>query len=224
MEISTFCCTAGVLWSGSLALWIAAFTKGDNNIFLWTNCKFGYFTFFLCREYSSALLTTMCVEKFLVVYFPLKMLKTCNVKAAKKMCIAMALFFILYNIQTVIYYDKASSKFGSFCSPQFPSTYGTIFYYVNAMLYSFVPFVTMILANCVIIYKFIAAKWRNTRNGGGSGSLTQAMSRSATRGTAMLVTVSVAFIVLTSPTAVTFAITREPSIILRGTVSPFCST
>ena len=49
--------------------------------------------------------------------------------------------------------------------------------------------------------------------------LTQAMSRSATRGTAMLVTVSVALIVLTSPTAVTFAITREPSITLRGIVS-----
>ena len=87
------------------------------------------------------------------------------------------------------------------------------------MLYSFVPFVTMILANCAIIYKFIAAKWRSTRNGGGSGSVTQAMSRSATRGTAMLVTVSVAFIVLTSPTAVTFAITRKPSITLRGIVS-----
>ena len=164
MKISTFCCTAGVLWSGSLALWIAAFTKGDTNIFLWTNCKLGYFTLFFCREYSSALLTTMCVEKFLVVYFPLKMLKTCNVKAAKKICIAMALFFILYNIQTLIYYDKVSTKFGSSCSPQFPSTYGTIFYYINAMLYSFVPFVTMILANCAIIYKFIAAKWRNTQN------------------------------------------------------------
>ena len=55
----------------------------------------------------------------------------------------------------------------------------------------------MILANLAIIYKFLVAKFRN-RNGN-TQSTNQALSKSATRGTTMLLTISFTFIVLTGP-------------------------
>ena len=61
---------------------------------------------------------------------------------------------------------------------------------VYAILYSFGPFVFMILANFAIIYKFLKAKLRN--RDAGTESTSQALSKSATRGTAMLLTVSLA--------------------------------
>ena len=57
----------------------------------------------------------------------------------------------------------------------------------------------MISADFAIIYKFIKAKLKT--NQGGTESTEQALSKSGTRGTAMLLTVSFAFIILTGPIA-----------------------
>ena len=46
-------------------------------------------------------------------------------------------------------------------------------------------------------------------NQGGTESTNQALSKSANKGTTMLVTVSMAFLILTGPVAVTFAVTLE---------------
>ena len=55
----------------------------------------------------------------------------------------------------------------------------------------------MILCNSAIVYKFIIVKWKNKR--GNTESTSQALSKSATTGTAMLLTISFAFIFLTGP-------------------------
>ena len=54
----------------------------------------------------------------------------------------------------------------------------------------------MLLCNCAIVYKFMIVKWKNRR--GNTESTSQALSKSATTGTAMLLTVSFAFIFLTA--------------------------
>ena len=58
----------------------------------------------------------------------------------------------------------------------------------------------MILANFAIISKFINAKLKTIR--GGTESTSQALSKSATRGTGMLLAVSFAFIILTGPISI----------------------
>ena len=60
---------------------------------------------------------------------------------------------------------------------------------------SIIPFVLMVIASCLIIYKFMMAKWQARH--GGTESTSQALSRNAMKGTAMLITVSVIFILLT---------------------------
>ena len=57
----------------------------------------------------------------------------------------------------------------------------------------------MIIMNSAIIFKFIQAK-RSSNSG--TESTNQALSKSATRGTVMVITVSVMFIVLTTPVAI----------------------
>ena len=60
----------------------------------------------------------------------------------------------------------------------------------------------MFITNFAIVFKFMRAKC----NSNSTESTNQALAKSATRGTAMVVTVSITFILLTSPTAVNEAL------------------
>ena len=70
---------------------------------------------------------------------------------------------------------------------------------VDSALYSFGPFVLMFMTNFAIVFKFMTAKCRSTNE---TESTDQAFAKSATRGTAMVVTVSVTFLLLTAPVGV----------------------
>ena len=70
------------------------------------------------------------------------------------------------------------------------------------------------VANIAIIYKFIRAKLSSKR--GGTESTNQAMNNAAMRGTAILITVSVTFLVLTGPANIAFAVTLSLSRIVIG--------
>ena len=76
---------------------------------------------------------------------------------------------------------------------------------VDSYLYSFVPFALMFVANFAIAFKFMIAKCNQNNS---SESTNKALAKSATRGTAMVVTVSVTFLILTAPTAVYSAVYR----------------
>ena len=71
----------------------------------------------------------------------------------------------------------------------------------DSVIYSFGTFTIMFLVNSAIIYKFIRAKRESTQNST-SESTSQALSKYALRGTAMVITVSIMFIVLTTPVAI----------------------
>ena len=86
----------------------------------------------------------------------------------------------------------------------FPRPILDIYWQIDAIFYSFAPFTIMIIANCMIIFKFMMAKCQNRR--GGTESVSQALSKSAVKGTVMLVTVSTAFIILTGPASLAVAI------------------
>ena len=59
----------------------------------------------------------------------------------------------------------------------------------------------MVLVNCAIIAKFMKAKCQNILQNS-TESTSQALNKYATKGTAMVVTVSVTFIILTAPVSV----------------------
>ena len=69
---------------------------------------------------------------------------------------------------------------------------------MDSTLYSFLPFILMFMTNFAIVIKFMTAKCKSNS----TESTDQALAKSATRGTAMVVTVSVTFLILTTPTAI----------------------
>ena len=88
------------------------------------------------------------------------------------------------------------------CLYNFDSNVVLILNTASSVLYSFVPFTLMFIINFAIVFKFMRAKCESNS----TECTNQALSKSATRGTAMVVTVSVAFLILTTPTAVEMAL------------------
>ena len=84
----------------------------------------------------------------------------------------------------------------------FINDYQRISQIMDSVLYSFGPFVSMFVANFAIVFKFLKAKCKSNC----TESTNQALVKAATRGTMMVVTVSVTFLILTAPTAVDQAV------------------
>ena len=142
----------------------------------------------------------MSVEKCIVVYFPLKTKNICTVKTAKWACLVAAIiyaafdgqyFFIIKSYQDVDYVDCGYTG----VSDEYIATY----FRIDSALYSFAPFAIMGCTNLGIIYKFIKAKIATKR---GTESTNQVLSKSAMRGTAILIAVSLTFIILTGPSSI----------------------
>ena len=106
------------------------------------------------------------------------------------------LFFIIENRSNYCYYTIVSDGY--------ILTYNQI----DSALYSFAPFAIMDLTNIAIIYKFIKAKLAVKP---GTESTNQALSKSAMRGTAILITVSLTFIILTWPNLIYYTLFKDSS-------------
>ena len=87
---------------------------------------------------------------------------------------------------------------------------------IHTILYSLVPFGLMLLANVAIITKLMYIKYK------GISHTNESVSKSSTRGSVMVVTVSLAFIILTCPRAVDSALQYKLSAHPLG--SPFVIT
>ena len=199
------------------AAWIYNLTNFKSNLFTWTDCKFSFFLYYFFIHFSSALLVIMSVEKFLVLYFPLKTKRICTVKIAKRVVFIAALLYIAFDSQ---FFFIITENENSYCVFKTVSeSYPVILNRIDSVLYSFGPFTIMIITNCAIIYKFLVARYKNSRSG--TASTNQALSKSAVRGSLMLVTVTTTFIILTGPASVGFFISKSPHPIVSTTIYLF---
>ena len=81
-----------------------------------------------------------------------------------------------------------------------------IYQWMDAFMYSFGPFVIMLVAYFCIIHKFIFTKSTDTAG--------QTLNKSATRGTVMLLTILTSFVLLTAPLAVVWVSGSSPNPVL----------
>ena len=143
----------------------------------------------------------MTAEKCFAIYFPLKSKTVCNVRTAKWATGMTGVILVGYNLQWFFYvksqYIPSSGNYICVATEHFHDSIN----FVDSLLYSFVPFGVMFVTNFAIILKFMRAKCKSNS----TESTDQALAKSATRGTAMVVTVSVTFLILTAPTAVHYA-------------------
>ena len=189
-----------VLWSGCFGAWVRHLTRGQVDPRIWTDCKLFYFLFYFGRHYSSMLLVLMSFEKCFAVYFPLKAKSICTVRTARWGSAIVGIILAGYDFIYFVDMNSVTITSGRhICRIKSSDDYKVILYAINSVLYSFGPFTFMLITNFAIVFKFMRAKCNQNNS---SESTSQALVKSATRGTAMVVTVCVAFLLLTSPTAV----------------------
>ena len=132
----------------------------------------------------------MSVEKCFAVYFPFKSKAVCTVKNAKWVTgvvgIILAGYDLVYFFTVKSHISKSSGRHTCVTT----SDYNDTLVAVDSALYSFGPFILMFIINFTIVFKFARAKWMQSNS---TESTDQAQSKSATRGTAIVVTVSVTF-------------------------------
>ena len=197
-----------VLWTGCFVYWVKYLTRDEEDPRTWTDCKLDYFLYHFGRHYSSILLVLMSLEKCFAVYFPLKSKTVCTVKTAKWLT---GIFGIVLGGHDVMFFflkkaqiDKTSRYMICVVNADFRKVYD--FYITfDSFLYSFGPSILMFITNFAIVFKFMRAKCKSDRNNS-TESTNQALVKSATRGTTMVVTVSVTFLLLTAPGGVSNAL------------------
>ena len=190
---------AVVLWCGCFTTWIEMLTRGRINPDIWTDCKLYYFLFDFGRQYSSTLLVLMSIEKCFAVYFPLKAKTVCTVRTAKWSTGIAGVVLAAFNVINFFLesrFIKSSNHY--VCYYSFDPSVVSVVYNVQSALYSFGPFALMFITNFALAFRFMRAKCDQSNS---SQSTNQALAKSATRGTAMVVTVSITFLLLTTPTA-----------------------
>ena len=83
-------------------MWLGYLTRWNVNIFLLARCKLIHMLMYFCQHYSSSLLVIMSVEKLFALYFPLRTKSICTVSTAKKLTLASAVVFFLFDGQFFI--------------------------------------------------------------------------------------------------------------------------
>ena len=169
------------------------------------DCKVGFFLFYFGKHYSSIILVLLSVEKCFAVYFPLKSKSVCTVKTAKWATGIAGFILASYNVNWFVTVKSRVSKTTGRDSCVPTEYFHDAFNLVTSIIYSFAPFTFMFFTNFAIVFKFMTAKCNQSNS---TKSTNQALVKSATRGTAMVVTASVTFLLLTAPTAVHTAMYR----------------
>ena len=131
------------------------------------------------------LLAVMSVEKFFALYMPLKAKSYCTVGTAKWVTSILAIIIAGF-ISPVFIWFKA---IGTRCHV---SKHWNYFVILNILFYALMPTVLMLLTNVAIIYKLMVKKYK------GMSRTNASVSKYSTRGSVMVVSVSLAYIILTT--------------------------
>ena len=145
------------------------------------------------------LLVLMSLKKCFAVYFPLKSKTVCTVKTAKWATGAVGVILAAYDLQWFVVMETGIDEWSDdyFCIEN--EYYYPTLNIIDSIFYSFGPFALMFIINFAIVFRFMRAKC-NQRNS--TESTSQALSQSATRGIAMVVTVSITFLLLTASSGI----------------------
>ena len=152
-----------VLYIGLLQLWIGQFTFEIKNQANWL-CKLFVFLGYVCSDTSVWLIIAVTAERFFVVYFPLQAPRLCNVKNARIVIVGITLLFgsinahLLWSVELEIgqYNDTVIKQ--CHAKGNFTLLVHVIWPWVDAAIYSFVPFVLILVFNILIIRQVFMAK------------------------------------------------------------------
>ncbi len=197
-----------VLFIGLLRLWVGELTgydlrdQGD-----WL-CKLTNVIGYTISDFSVWLIIAVTVERYIVVCYPLKAASFCSTPRARKVILALLFFLFMLNLHffwTVqVVYFKHKGEYIPRCAggPQHEELVEEIWPWVDAIIYSFLPFAMIMLLNGLIIRQVVLAHHsRCVLQPPNNVGYTQRRpsNEGSTRLTAMLLTISFAFLLTTLP-------------------------
>ncbi|KAL8609460.1 hypothetical protein ACOMHN_037982 [Nucella lapillus] len=122
----------------------------------WT-CGFHNFLFYFSIHFDVLLLLALTVDRFIVVKFPLKAQSLCTPKSAIKAIAALGLLSFALNFQ--IFFNARLGPSESFADPlmcwypdpEIDFFMRKIYTWIDASIYSFIPFISLFILNLLII-------------------------------------------------------------------------
>jgi hypothetical protein len=138
-------------------------------------CRLHRFLTYYLLQLSSCLLCLLSIDRFFGVVLVLKSSRYCTIYVAKRIIIATLLVLFIFNIHFLIsmgYYEPTTEFDVNLnetikilrlrCEPnpldKFYTKFWTIFTWLDASLYSMIPFFIMLFCNFSIIYKIVRSR------------------------------------------------------------------
>ena len=212
-----------VLYIGLLRLWIEEISIDIQTQSDWL-CKTTVFLGYVGSDVSVWIIIAVTAERFFVVYFPIIGRRYCNVKNAKIVILCIIFIFSSVNVHFLWSVEIGETHLNTTtvtvcnAAEEFKSLVTAIWPWVDAAIYSFIPFVLILLLNVLIIRKMITTRRTRIRRLSACAyqfsktSFSQSQTDINRRITCMLLVVSFTFLVTTLPVnihIIVFAINRN---------------
>ena len=203
-----------VLYVGLLRIWIGELTGFDaQNQANWM-CKLISVVGYTVSDYSVWLIIAVTVERYIAVVWPFKANSMCNRRRAFMVIIGILCILLLINAH--FFWTTAINKYPVYnetilrCdgAPGYERLVTDIWSWVDAFIYSFVPFVVILLLNALIIHRvLLAGQARSVMSGNQSGGGKRHALDGGKKLTIMLLTISFSFLLTTLPMNITLIVT-----------------
>ena len=198
----------GVLYFNLLDIWLSALLGGNSLQFTRdqgdVGCKISTFMTYFLTHSSSWILVLINIDRVISVYQPLKARTWCT---KKRLGIALLIMFVLLALislhvfWSLTFMDELENYKCQFDVSVFGEHGEPAWLFVDAAIFTFVPFIIILSCNVAIILALLRAARRrnaemNVRNSASNDSTTSI--------TTMLITISIVFLLTTSPLTICY--------------------
>jgi len=227
-----------VLSVGLLRMWLGQLLIGNDILHQWTwTCKLVNVVGYTVSNFSVWLIVAVTAERFIAVCYPLMAPSVCSRRRSTRIILSVLAVQLIIHIHfawTVsvqakdkVAYFQPETEVRCVASKGFETLIVEVWPWVDAAIYSFVPFVVIMALNSMMMRQVIASKRnrgqlcqqtsRHLSSQSSHGTTMVSKTTESTRLTVMLLTVSFAFLITTFPMNTTVIVT---SYFMRTTAMP----
>lgn len=162
-------------------------------------CRFYRFIFNVCYTYSAWLVTALAVERFIVIWFPLKAKSLCSYKKAMWTILGLAICILAFCVYNVWGWHLNES---GQCSvvPEMSHFLNNIAPWLSAAFYAYIPVIILIICTAGIVLQIWKARSKRMAMSEGNTNVQSGkMNDEVLRVTISVVTIVIAFLILSVP-------------------------
>lgn len=211
-----------VLSVGLLRMWLGQLLIGNDVLDQWTwTCKLVNVVGYTVSNFSVWLIVAVTTERFIAVCYPLMAPSVCSRRRSTRIILVVLAVQLMIHVhfawtvgvhetdRVTNFQSETEVKTQCVASKGFETLIDEVWPWVDAAIYSFVPFVVIMALNSMIMRQVITSKRnrgqlcqqtsRNLTLQTSQGSMMASKTTESTRLTIMLLTISFAFLLTTFP-------------------------